>query len=513
MIVRVDSGAVIGGGHLSRCIALAETLRRRGAEVTFVSRDHRGHAGACVEALGFGLHRLEAPPSAAEPERYASWLGASITADAAATARAAEGLGADWIVVDHYGVDSGWERTVRKAGGRLLAIDDLPGRAHNCDILVDHNQQAGDAPSRSGVHVAVLELLGPRYALLSEAYKQARRLASRSVAEAARALVFFGSSEPAGLTARVLRALSSDGLRDLHVDAVVSGDTRAMDEVREVAQQRGRCTLHSALPSLAGLMLRADIAVGAGGVSMLERASLGLPTLVATIADNQRAPAEAMAGRGAIALLGQADRLGEREWVAGLLALRSSVSRLYEMGRAAAALVDCWGTDRVAAAMLGVGDGAVTLRPADVGDEALLLNWANDPGVRRNSFNEAQISYAGHREWFARRLVDRRTAMFVATGPAGLPIGQVRLDIDEAGSSALINISVDPALRGKGIGTAMLAAAEERARQLPGLTTLVAEVRHGNHPSRMMFLAAGFSEVAAARDGAYTFELRVGDRV
>lgn len=511
--MRVDSGAVIGGGHLSRCIALAETLRRRGAEVTFIIREHFGNACSRVEALGFGLYRLEAPPSAAEPERYGSWLGAGIASDAAATVSATEDLKADWIVVDHYGVDREWERIVRRACGRLLAIDDLPGRAHDCDLLVDHNLQPRETSSRSRARCTTGEqLLGPRYALLSETYKSARRVASRSPGEAARVVVFFGSSEPAGLTATVLRALSCDGLGDLHVDVVVSGDERSIDDVRQVARKRGRCTVHAALPSLAGLMLRADIAVGAGGVAMLERASLGLPSLVATIADNQRAPAEAMAGRGAIALLGQADRLGERDWAAGLLGLCSDVPRMWEMSRAAAALVDCWGPDRVAAAMLGLGDVPVALRWADANDELLWLDWANDPGVRRSAFNEGPIIATGHREWFARRLADPRTAMFVATGPAGLPIGQVRLDIDETGSSALIDISVDPALRGKGVGKAMLSAIAERAGRLHGLARLVAEVKHGNHPSRMMFLAAGFSEVAAVRDGSDTFVLRLGDR-
>ncbi len=511
--VRVDSGTVIGGGHLSRCLVLAETLRRRGAEVTFISRSHRGNGCSRIAARGFGLHHLEAPPSAAEPERYGSWLGASIAADAAETVNAVEDFKADWVVVDHYGVDIEWERTVRKACGRLLAIDDLTGRAHDCDLLVDHNLQPRDTVSPSRSRGMANQLLGPRYALLSESYKSARRLISRSPGEAARVLVFFGSSEPAGLTATVLRALSLDGLRGLYVDAVVVGDDRTMDEVCRVARGRGRCTVHAMLPSLAGLMLRADIAVGAGGVSALERASLGLPSLVATIANNQRAPAEAMADRGAIVLLGQANRLSERDWAVGLLGLCSDPQRLSEMGRAAAALVDCWGADRVAAAMLGLGDVSVAMRRADADDEALFLDWANDPGVRRSAFNEAPITAAVHREWFARRLADPRTAMFVATGPAGLPIGQVRLDLDETGSSALIDISVDPALRGKGVGTAMLAATEECARRLPGLTRLVAQVRHGNHPSRMMFLAEGFREVATVRDGIYTFELKVGERL
>lgn len=508
--VRVDSGEVIGGGHLSRCLALAETVRRLGAEVTFICREHRNDVSGRVEKLGFGLHRLEAPASGAEHDRYDSWLGPSIAADAEATASAAERIRADWLVVDHYGVDREWERIVRTHCGRLLVIDDLRGREHDCDILVDQNLQASDAALPGVIPGAKLELIGPRYALLAESYKLARRLVSRSPVGAARVLVFFGSSEPAGLTATVLRALSREALVDLHVDAVFMGDAQEMDEVRRVAQQRGRCTVHSALPSLAGLMLRADIAVGAGGVSMLERASLGLPSLVVTIAANQREPAEAMANRGGISLLGAADRLGEREWAAALLAFRSDALRMFEMGQVAAGLVDCWGSDRVAAAMFGVGRGRVALRPADADDEALLLDWANDSGVRRNSFDGALISSAGHRAWFTRRLADPGTLMFIATTPDGLPVGQIRLEVDATGS-ALTDISVDPALRGQGVGKCILEATVARIRHQSGVTRLVAEVRNGNNASRKMFLSSGFREIAAIRGDSATFELRLGD--
>ena len=44
------------------------------------------------------------------------------------------------------------------------------------------------------------------------------------------------------------------------------------------------------------------------------------------------------------------------------------------------------GASRLAFAMLGP-QAAIRLRPADAGDEALLLRWANDPQVRASSFS------------------------------------------------------------------------------------------------------------------------------
>ena len=51
--------------------------------------------------------------------------------------------------------------------------------------------------------------------------------------------------------------------------------------------KRPLTTLHDPMNSLIGLVVRSDIAIGAGGTSTWERACLGLPAIVTTVADNQ----------------------------------------------------------------------------------------------------------------------------------------------------------------------------------------------------------------------------------
>ena len=41
------------------------------------------------------------------------------------------------------------------------------------------------------------------------------------------------------------------------------------------------------MPNLAKLMVNSDIAIGAGGVTTLERMCVGLPSIVISIAENQ----------------------------------------------------------------------------------------------------------------------------------------------------------------------------------------------------------------------------------
>ena len=57
--------------------------------------------------------------------------------DSQGTAHALSDGSVDWLVVDHYALDARWEAELRSAAGRLLVIDDLADRRHDCDVLLD----------------------------------------------------------------------------------------------------------------------------------------------------------------------------------------------------------------------------------------------------------------------------------------------------------------------------------------------------------------------------------------
>ena len=87
----------------------------------------------------------------------------------------------------------------------------------------------------------------------------------------------------------------------------------------------------------------------------------------------------------------------------------------------------------------------------------------------------------------------------------GKTFGQIRLDRRD--DAAEVDISVDAAARGKGIGLFMLTA-PEIAGWL-GLRRLHAAVRRENAASLSLFRRAGFAEVRQDRDYLY-FEKAVG---
>jgi RimJ/RimL family protein N-acetyltransferase len=130
------------------------------------------------------------------------------------------------------------------------------------------------------------------------------------------------------------------------------------------------------------------------------------------------------------------------------------------------------------------------VRPVSAADRDILLEWANDPATRSNSFTPDAISAADHERWFARRLADPDTRIWILEGRSGVPVAQVRYE--RAGLAAEVGISVSRAERGKGHGTAILIATADLAARELGVRELVALVLPGNPASMRIFEKAGY---------------------
>ena len=136
VLVRTDSSVRIGAGHAMRCLTLAQELRRRGAAVWFSCRDLNGSMIPIIESKGFSVfrHALDDPRIRTE-QLFEDWQ-----EDAAATSLDLQQIDhADWVIVDHYGLDHRWEAHVRARTGRIFVIDDLANRRHDCQVLLDQN--------------------------------------------------------------------------------------------------------------------------------------------------------------------------------------------------------------------------------------------------------------------------------------------------------------------------------------------------------------------------------------
>jgi UDP-2,4-diacetamido-2,4,6-trideoxy-beta-L-altropyranose hydrolase len=507
IIFRCDASLSIGSGHVIRCRTLARELQSRGAEVLFLCRRQAGDLIVLLEqefrVLALPVQPLALCEGLHGRELYGAWLGCSQIHDArdCLTALASAGVSsADWLVVDHYGLDASWEAQLLnalagdKVTPKLLAIDDLADRPHKADLLLDQNffGAVTDQRYQGLVPSHCRQLLGPHYALLGSEYAQLHPLVPVRT-ELRRVLVFFGGVDPDNLTGRTLEALMDPALAHIAVDVVLGRQSPHRQAVADLVAQRPFTTLHGPLPSLAGLIARADLAIGAGGATTWERACLKLPSLVVAIAENQLPFAEALHQAGHLQLLGEAATLSAAQIRSALLAWVSD-PRQQDAG---CDLSDGMGASRLALAMLGP-QAAISLRPAAPGDEALLLRWAKDPQVRASSFSPDLIAPSDHHYWFLQGLADPNRLLLTATAEDGCPIGQIRFDrqplpMHDGSAEASVDLLLDRCARGFGLAADLVRLGLQAMEQTWGPNIeAVADVLTTNADSNACFSRAGF---------------------
>lgn len=506
---RVDASEQIGIGHVMRCRALAAVLRERGADILFVTR----HLPAGLRDLlgGEGFACLSLPHAAealsSDGDEYATWLGVTEETDAAATLVALREHRPDVLVVDHYALSQRWEQIVRPGAKTLLAVDDI-ARGHMSDVLLDQNFSAAPEARYAGlVPAACRLLLGPRYVLLRPEYADAARNERDRGGPVRRVVVFFGGADTGNMTGKTLDALCDPRFGGLEVDVVVGPANPHADAIGAAAARRERTHVHKNRASLADLFSQADLAVGAGGTTTWERCCCGVPSLVVSIADNQKPASAALAEKGIIHYLGDQSDVTATRIGAGLDEMIAGAARRVEMSRKGRLLVDGRGAARVAEAIMPTPAEMLSVRPAASSDRTFLFHLANDPLVRAQSFNSDDIPWENHVAWFDAKIQDPNTRIFILTA-RGLAIGMIRFEIK--GEFAVLNYALDAVGRGRKWGSALV---ERGLRALAARWAgdVHASVKNSNAASRLVFERLAFGIADGAPEGQLLFVLGARD--
>jgi len=336
ILIRADGGVGIGAGHVERCLNLACGLRKLGAEVGFLSALLDRPLRARVEAAGFTVQNLPHEPDAQRA--------ATLSALADATT----------LVLDHYGIGEEDEEAFAARVECVVAIEDVPGRRHTAHVILDQTfgRSAGDYAAC--VPPGTTLLLGTRYALLRPEYRTRRgeARARRERADVKHLLISFGGSDPDDVVVRLAELLVEHDVHKAFEIRLVEGlalDGRASARLRELLGVTSCLSGH--VTNMPELVQWADVAIGAGGVSTWERCTLGLPTVLVTVADNQAEIARNVINEGA-ALDGGGVELDDEAILAGLERLRKDARFYRDTAERAFGVCDGAGVERAAAAIL-----------------------------------------------------------------------------------------------------------------------------------------------------------------
>lgn len=345
--IRADASVEVGTGHVMRCLALADALRERGAEIVFVCRDLAGNLCDLIAARGFPVCRLSRTDGHDPDWRQdAEQSGASLLKLWPKT---------DWLIVDHYRLDGRWETLVRSFSERVMAIDDLADRPHDCDLLLDQNYCHGMDSRYSGLALSHCRLLlGPRYALLRAEFSRARASLKRRDGTLKRILVFFGGSDPTNETAKALAGIRQFSQPEVAVDVVAGSSNPQREEIRRLCDTLPNATYHCQVDNMAEMMSSADLAIGGGGTATWERLALGLPAIVIAVAPNQEEISRQVGTLGALHYLGRAREVSANDIGQALERMIGDRNELLRMSNSGQDLVDGLGAKRVADALLAI---------------------------------------------------------------------------------------------------------------------------------------------------------------
>lgn len=355
--IRVDASIVMGTGHVMRCLTLADSLRIRGIRCHFICCAHPGNMIAAIRQKGFEVTELPLDFVRFQPSpklftsllAYADWLGSDWRSDAERTLSVVRAIKPDMLVVDHYAIDIKWEEVLRPYVRRIMVIDDLADRKHECDVLLDQNlgRSVGDYASKVPSYCTVLA--GPSYALLRPEFAELRdySLTRRQHPLVKKLLITMGGVDGFNATSLVLKALKHSSLsEDCCITVVIGPRAPWQQQVRELAASMQWSTeVRVGVGNMAQLMAESDLAIGAAGSTSWERCCLGLPALLVVLAENQWFGAEALNRHEAVFLIGETDDIERQLPRAIEIVAQSEI--LARMSGAASKITDGRGVEKL----------------------------------------------------------------------------------------------------------------------------------------------------------------------
>jgi UDP-2,4-diacetamido-2,4,6-trideoxy-beta-L-altropyranose hydrolase len=331
ILIVVDAGPAVGGGHVMRSLTLAGALEAQGATCRFV-----------IPPAAEAIFAAFAP----EAERLAGASNAPGDLAAAVKPHAF-----DAIVFDHYGLSEGDHRAMAQ-GKPALAIDDLADRVLAADLVLDSGPARRAEDYDGLIPEGARLLLGPQYAPVRPEFAALRDTALAWRGEpVGRVLVSLGLTDVDGITGRVVERLRPK-VSDVGIDIVLGAEAPSLASLTKIARRDTRIALHIDSLQMAQLTAEADFAIGAAGSSTWERCTLGLPTLMLVLAENQRAAAQTLAEREAALVVDAGAADFEALFDRALMRIATDANLRRQLATASAELCDGQGGPRVAEAFL-----------------------------------------------------------------------------------------------------------------------------------------------------------------
>ena len=217
IIFRADASIEIGTGHIFRCLTLANKLKYF-FKIYFICRELNGNLILFLKDKGFNVCILPKSNYSSydfkenvKCKEHSKWLEERWDIDAKLTSDLIKKIkNIEWLIIDHYSIDYKWEGVVKKFCSKLMVIDDLNDRKHDCHMLLDLNYSKTMNDYIELVPKNCKILVGSEYTIIRDEFVKLRMgsLNRRLNPQLNRILIFMGGSDKKNITSKILQVLS-----------------------------------------------------------------------------------------------------------------------------------------------------------------------------------------------------------------------------------------------------------------------------------------------------------------
>lgn len=425
-----------------------------------------------------------------DSEKPSTWLGENFKTDAQKTIPFLSKV--DLLLVDHYGIDEKWEKIVRRHVRKLIVVDDLANRKHDCDVLIDSNDVNADK-YKGLVPRGCIQLIGTRYFIRNEKLKKK----TGPVRKIKQIIVFFGGADVQNIK-RAIDKLSLEKYKKIQVHFVLGLLQENQRELKTSINKIQNFKAHIQPKNYFSILIESDLAIGSSGTAAIERCFLHVPSLILPIAENQKPNLKLLESSGcAKGFTWKNFESILDQWI-------------INPDKAESMRKNCqfkFITNSKVSLKKTIHAALIDLKSVTESDSLFLHKLRNSERVRRVSLNQEKISFGNHQQWFSKVLKDRNYLVCVVRDMTGNKIGYVRYQI--LSGDVKVSISLIAGVEGSGVGSNALKLGEAKLldyaeKNKISIKRFIADIMPENIGSIQIFKKNGFKSM----DG-YSYGKRV----
>jgi UDP-2,4-diacetamido-2,4,6-trideoxy-beta-L-altropyranose hydrolase len=263
-----NSKPEIGGGHFWRCFNLAKSLKNQNLEFVFISN-----------FLNIDFIKILKK----ENFKYLKQLQIN---DAKYIIPKINKYKLDILITDNYDLKYKEKKRIRKCIKLLVVIDDFINKRHDSDVYINNNfLNKLEIKKIKKLNPDSKLFLGPKYSILDSSFYSLKKNININKK---RIFCFFGSTDSSNETLKFLNAMH--GKKNVILDILIGRLNKNYKNLKKKFNYKKDINFHYNLPNkkIYSIINRSNISIGSGGINMLERLFLGIPSIVICVADNQK---------------------------------------------------------------------------------------------------------------------------------------------------------------------------------------------------------------------------------